>query len=134
MTTTTSGPDPAEACKALITALRTERDRMNALPSQVRVSGEHVVGYRPGFDAAYAAARDGQAALADAYEDYAATGKELPPDNETVPKGGPVQELGKSLNDLTGATAKDVDDAYNALTDWAAKLDNTVGYVTKACA
>jgi hypothetical protein len=58
----------------------------------------------------------------------------LSPDDETVPIGGPVQELGKSLDDLAGASAKDVDDAYNALADWAAKLDNTVGYVTKACA
>jgi hypothetical protein len=30
--TTTSGLDAAEACKGLVTALRIERDRMNALP------------------------------------------------------------------------------------------------------
>jgi hypothetical protein len=132
--TTTSRPNAAQACKALITALRTERHRMNALPAHVQVSGGHVIGYRSSFEDAYDAARKGQAALADAYADYALTDRDLPPDKETVPMGGPVQELGKSLGDLTGPTAKDRDEAYNALTDWAAKLDNTDDYVVKACA
>jgi hypothetical protein len=132
--TTATGLDPVAACKALLTALRDERDRMNALPDQVRVQGEHVVGYRPGFQAAHVAARNGQAEIADAYQNYDAAGRPPVPDRDTVPMGDPVIELGTSLRQLTGPDAGDRDDAYGALENWAAKLDNTAKFVSKACA
>jgi hypothetical protein len=130
---TTTRPDDTKPCKELVSALRDESRAVDALKDHLCVEGGHVVGRDAGFQAAYALARDGQAVLPGAYDNYAATGRPLPPDKETVPRGQPVQELGDSLDDLTSSSAKDVEDAYNALPDWAAKLGNTADIVSEAC-
>ena len=49
------------------------------------------------FDAAWGAARDGQAKLVAAYDEYAKTGLRLPTGPETVPRGEGVEVLGRSL-------------------------------------
>ena len=124
----------ARACNTLIADLRGEAAAVEALRGHLRAEDGHVVAKDDGFDVAWGAARDGQVKLVLAYDAYAKTGRRMPTEPETVPRGEGVQVLGDSLADLKSETTRDVDDAYNALHDWAVKLNNTANAISDACA
>jgi CelD/BcsL family acetyltransferase involved in cellulose biosynthesis len=122
------------ACNTLIADLRGEATAVEALYEYLRSKGGQVDPKVNEFNTAWGAARDGQAKLVTAYDEYAKTGRRLPTEPETVPRGEGVEVLGRSLADLNGGDPGDVDDAYSALPDWAAKLNNTGNEVSDACA
>jgi hypothetical protein len=121
------------ACNTLIADLRGEATGVESLYEYLRSKGGQVAPKDNEFNTAWGAARDGQAKLVTAYDEYATTGRRLPTEPETVPRGEGVEVLGRSLADLKGGEPGDLD-AYRALPDWAAKLNNTANDVSDACA